>query len=379
MLGSLLLARQLSPFEFAAVALFLAFTQVGTSLGMAGAETIVVRHSLAPTLRLLGTVALAACSVAAALSVVGYLGYDMSAWLAAVTFAAIVASAIVRLDAAFFQSGQKFRISLFLHQSYNFALLAAAVCALLLGLSEAIVPCVLMTVSFVVMAAWGWRSAARSYAVGREPVARYPWQEAWPVLGIAAAGVLALQAERLLIPPLLSVELLATYAVLAAVAGSPFQMLMVGVGYTMMPRLKNSSSLSQRRHIVRNEALLVALAASAAAAFVLLLASWLAELITAGKYTLSIGLVAAVVISGVLKVVNGFLSAVLRALGTARDLQRLNLSAWLGLILTVLAAVPAARYGLTGLVLAVGVGWLVRSVLVVRPVIRALSPGERET
>jgi hypothetical protein len=105
----------------------------------------------------------------------------------------------------------------------------------------------------------------------------------------------------------------------------------------------------------------------------LLLAPWLAELLTAGKYTLSIGLVAAAVFSGWGKVVNGFVSAVVRALGTAHDLRSLNVSGWLALVFTVIVAIPAARYGLIGLVVAVGLGWLLRSILVIRAVIAALS------
>jgi hypothetical protein len=101
MVGTLLLARQLPALEFAGIALFLAFAQVGTTLGMAGAETIVVRHGLAPTRRLLATVAGTASFVAVVLSIVSYAAYDTRWPLAAITFAAIVASAILRLDAAF--------------------------------------------------------------------------------------------------------------------------------------------------------------------------------------------------------------------------------------------------------------------------------------
>jgi O-antigen/teichoic acid export membrane protein len=373
MFGSLLLARQLSALEFGSVALFLAFSQVGTSLGTAGGETIVMRHALSPTLRLLGTVTVFATIVGAVLFLVGHIVYEMSLELAAITLAAIVASAVVRVAAAFYQSRQKFRVSLFLHQSYNFVLLAVAVAALLLGTQGAVVPCVLMTVCFGLMAAWGWRASAKSYADSPSPPIRYPWKEALPVLGFGAASVLSLQAERLLIPQLLSVEVLAVYAVLAALAGSPFQMLMVGVGYTMMPRLKNSKSAAQRRKIVRNEALLVTLVAVSSAAVVIPLAPFLAELLTDGKYALSETLVAVVAVNGLVKVVNGFFSAVLRALGTTRDLQLLNYSSWIGLVVALGAAIPGSRFGLVGLILAVGFGWLTRSLLLIPATKRVLA------
>jgi O-antigen/teichoic acid export membrane protein len=373
MLGSLLLARQLSPVEFAGVALFLAFNQVGTSLGTAGADTIVVRHKLSPNLRLLGTVTMFACLVGAVLFVVSGTAYDMSLALAALIFAGIVASTIVRVEGAFYQSKQKFRVSLFLHQSHNFVLLAVALAALILGFQEAVVPCALMTMCFPLMAVWGWRALTRSFAGSQNSASPYPWKEAWSIISYVAAGALSLQAERLLIPQLLSVELLATFAVVAALAGSPFQMLMIGVGYTMMPRLKNSKSLQQARLIVRNELLLVSLVALSGGALVLLFAPLLAELLTAGKYTLSDTLVVAAVLTGICKVLNAFVSAVVRALGTARDLQRLNHSAWFGLAVTVLAALPGARFGLVGLMLAVGLGWLVRSIVVIPAAVAVLT------
>jgi hypothetical protein len=48
-------------------------------------------------------------------------------------------------------------------------------------------------------------------------------------------------------------------------------------------------------------------------------------------------------------------------------------SAWVGLVFAVIVAVPAARYGLVGLVVAVGLGWVVRSILVVPAAFAALS------
>jgi O-antigen/teichoic acid export membrane protein len=377
MAGNLVLARQLSALEFAGVALFLTFTQIGTTFGTAGAETVITRHGLSPNLRLLVTLVTFASIVAVVLFVVCLAVYEMTPALAAVTFAAIVSSAIVRVEAAFYQSRQKFRVSLLLLQAYTFVLFAVGVGAFFLGMQGAFLPCALMTACFVLVAIWGWHAADRSYTAAQRVDTPYPWAEAWPLIGLGAAGVLSLQAERLLIPQLLSVELLANYAVLAALASAPFQMLMTGVGYTMMPRLKNSASLQHRRKIVRNELLVVSLIALTGAAFVLLLAPFLARVFTAGMYTLSDDLVAAAVVTGLGKVVNGFASAVLRALGTTRDLQRLNVSAWLGLVVAVAAAVPAAAFGLVGIVLAVGLGWFARSAMLLPSLVSVLAEPSR--
>jgi hypothetical protein len=70
---------------------------------------------------------------------------------------------------------------------------------------------------------------------------------------------------------------------------------------------------------------------------------------------------------------NGFASAVVRALGGTRDLQLLSYSAWLALAVAVLAAIPAARYGLVGVVLAGSVGWLARLIVLLPAMFRVLA------
>jgi O-antigen/teichoic acid export membrane protein len=373
MLGNVLLARQLSPLEFAGVALYLAFNQVGTTLGAAGSETLVVRHQLAPSRRLLGTVTAFTCAVGAGLLLIGVVVYDMSLVLAAITFVGILASAIVRVEGAHYQSKQRISTSALLIQTLNFAVLGVAIIALLLELETALIPCLLITLCFPVAAVWAWRALTRSFGENRDRSTPYPWSEAWPIISIGAAGVLALQAERLLIPQLLSIELLATYAVLAALASAPFQILMFGVGHAMMPSFKNNESLEERRRIVRHELMLISLIAVPGGAVILLLAPTLAELLTAGKYSLSTTLVAATVLTGLGKVAYGFLAAIVRAVGTTQDLRRLNFAAWFGLAIGAVAAIPASRFGLTGLVLAVGLGWAIRSIFLLPAVLAALT------
>jgi len=373
MLGNVLLARQLPPLEFAGVALYLAFNQIGTTLGAAGAETLIVRHQLAPSRRLLGTVTAFTCAVGAGLFLIGTIVYEMSLVLAAITLVGILASAIIRVEGAYYQSKQRISTSALLIQTLNFALLGVAIIALLFKLETALIPCLLITLCFPVAAAWAWRTLTASFGQSHDRSTPYPWYEAWPIISIAAAGVLALQAERLLIPQLLSVELLATYAVLAALASAPFQILMFGVGHAMMPRLKNNESLDERRRIVRHELALISLIAVPGGAIIFLVAPTLAELLTAGKYSLSTTLVGVTVLTGLGKVAYGFLAAIVRAIGTTRDLRRLNFAAWFGLAIGALAAIPASRFGLTGLVLAVGLGWAVRSILLLPAVLAALT------
>ena len=59
--------------------------------------------------------------------------------------------------------------------------------------------------------------------------------EGLSLLGITAAALLLMQLERLLAPRLLSLEDLARFAVVATLVGSPFRMLQMGAGYTLLP------------------------------------------------------------------------------------------------------------------------------------------------
>jgi O-antigen/teichoic acid export membrane protein len=152
---------------------------------------------------------------------------------------------------------------------------------------------------------------------------------------------------------------------------------MFGVGHAMMPNLKNNESLDERRRIVRHELKLVSLIAVPGGIVILLLAPTFAELLTAGKYTLSTTLVGATVLTGLAKVAYGFLAAIVRAIGTTQNLRRLNFAAWFGLAIGAIAAIPASRSGLIGLVLAVGLGWAIRSILLLPAVLAALKRREQ--
>ena len=102
-----------------------------------------------------------------------------------------------------------------------------------------------------------------------------------------------MQLERLLAPRLLSLEDLARFAVVATLVGSPFRMLQMGAGYTLLPRLRAATSPHARWKLVRHEALAVALIGGAGGVILLSAAPWIADRLLAGKYELSTGLMVA--------------------------------------------------------------------------------------
>ena len=61
--------------------------------------------------------------------------------------------------------------------------------------------------------------------------------------GLAASGLLLVQLERLVLPHLLPLSDLALYGVLGAIAGSLFRVLQMGVGFSLLPRLRAASGM----------------------------------------------------------------------------------------------------------------------------------------
>ena len=361
--AALLLARQLPELQFAYVALFLAFLDIGAPVGAGGADTVVVRYNLAATAalrsRVLGTALLTALLV----FFVSHQYYDFSIPLSLVAALAIVAGAYNRVAASIWQSLHRFRFALLQLQSSHVVLAVLAVIAIALGWQAALAICALHVTYIALIGAIGWRKSRKSRPQDPPGLPRYPWRECLPIVLIAAGAQLAMQTERLLIPHLLRIDDLALYGVLAAVVGSPFQMLSIAVGYTLMPRLKALGSDERRNTALRNEALLVLPLAATGALLAWLLGPWIAHLFVGDKFQLTTPLILAAILVGLGKVVNAFPATIVKTLGVSADLNWLSIIGWFGLAVSVTAAWSLAPWGLPGLLVGVAVGWAVRIIL----------------
>jgi hypothetical protein len=91
--------------------------------------------------------------------------------------------------------------------------------------------------------------------------------EAWSAVSFIGAGMILSSLERLIALGLLALSVLATFSLLATIAGSPFQMLHQGIGYTLVPGLRNAANRAVRRRVLAHEGL-VAVATCIAAALV---------------------------------------------------------------------------------------------------------------
>ena len=355
-LGNLLLARALPPAQFGVFTLFVALVQIGASLAPIGLEGQVNRRPgrvVSPGRPLLTSVV-----VATVTAILAWTLYQMDAALVIALLVSITAGGASHVASAIFQSRLRFGMALSLSQGLAVALLGMGAVAAIAGGAKPEVLAALVALYYVMSSTVGWGILARERAPGAS--GEHSFLEGLSLLGITAAALLLMQLERLLIPRLLTLEDLATFAVVATLAGSPFRMLQMGAGYTLLPRLSAASTPEERQQLVRREAVAITLIGSAAALAILFVAPWIAGWLLAGKYHLSTALMIAALMSGAVKLVDGFATTVVWALGSPRQLAFLNWVSWTCAGIGVIAAWLGARWGLIGLMYGVTFGWVCR-------------------
>jgi O-antigen/teichoic acid export membrane protein len=355
-LGTLLLARVLPPTQFGVFTLFLALVQIGASLAPIGLEGQVNRRPggvLSP-----GRPLLTSMIVAAATALVASTLYRMDEAFIAALVISITAGGISRVASAIFQSRLRFALALSLSQGLAVALLGMGTVAVIAGGADPRLLAAFVAGYYVVSAGVGWGMVAREKPEGRTEA--HSFLEGLSLLGITAAALILNQLERLLAPRLLTLEDLATFAVAATLVGSPFRMLQMGAGYTLLPRLSAASTPEERRQLVRREAAVVILIGGGAALVILFTAPWIARWLLAGKYVLSTALIIAALVSGTVKLADGFATTMVWALGSPRQLAFLNWVSWTCAGVGVAAAWLGARWGLIGLMYGVTVAWVCR-------------------
>jgi O-antigen/teichoic acid export membrane protein len=355
-LGNLLLARALPPAEFGVFTLFLALVQMGASLAPIGLQGQVNRHparavSLARLLVTSSLVGLAIAAVASAL-------YGMESALLVALFVSITAGGCTLVASAVFQSRLRFAAALSLSQSFALVLLALGAAAVVTGGLPLWVLGALVAGQYVLLSIVGWGLLGPHRPQG--PAEGHSLWEGLSLLGITAAALLLMQLERLLAPRILSLEDTARFAVVATLVGSPFRMLQMGAGYTLLPRLRAATSPRARWRLVRHEALAVTLIGGAGGTTLLLAAPWIAEHLLAGKYQLSTGLMIAALVSGVAKLADAIATTMVWALASARQLAMLNWVSWACAGVGVAAGWLGSRWGLIGLMYGVTAAWICR-------------------
>lgn len=354
--ANLLLARELPAEQFALITLLVALSTLGYHLAPCGLDGVVLRGRVDAGWPLLKRAAVVALSIGLVTGLAAVSFYGVTAGLAALLFASTTAGGLMLIASAKFQSERRFVISLGLTaMAPNLLLLAGAVATIAADWQTADLAIEILSFGFAAAAALGWflvlreRSRARALAV--------PWSEAFVLAGVSAAGMLFIQLERLVIPYVLTVEDLALFGVLGAIAGSLFRLLQMGVGFSLLPRLRSAATVFQRRALITRELRFAVVIAAVGGAAIFVLTPAIERWFLAGKYHLSTALLAAALFSGIGKIAHAFARATATALATPRELALVNAAGWLSAALALGAAVAAAPWGLTGVVYAIGCGW----------------------
>jgi len=249
-----------------------------------------------------------------------------------------------------------------LTQSPNLMLLVAALAVVAFNSREAWLPIVISTLGFLLAATYGWWVLFRERPTKQGHGDWFPWGEALSIAGLNAAGLVLLQLDRLIIPQVLPVHDLATYGVLAAIVGSLFRVLQMGVGYTLVPRLRAAPTVDVRRRLITHEAQLVGAIVVAGSVVIWFVTPLVERWFLQGKYHLGAALMLAALVSGVAKIINAFTKATVTALASPAEVSVVNLLGWASVALAVPAAVFGARWGLVGVIYGVSLGWLTRAV-----------------
>ena len=361
--ANLILARVLPEHEYAVVTLVVALLNIGFFIAPAGLDGVVNRMHLEAGPRLLRRLLPPALATAALFAAIGAGAYHTTPALTLLIFVGVLAGGALVVAAAQFQSEQRFGPSLALLQSTNIVLLLAALVTLSTGNTAAELPIVVLVAGTTAGAVWGWVVLFRERHAKPHRSVDIPWRDAFAFVGMQVSGLILIQLERLILPHVRPMSDLATYGVLASVAGSLFRVLQMGVGYSLMPRLRRAPDLRARRRLVAKELRLVAavvvLGSGAIAVVVPLVERWF----LAGKYHLTAALVLATIVGGIAKIANAITKAAATALASPRELSLANVSGWLTVGIAAAAAVVGARWGLAGVIYGVSLGWALRAVV----------------
>ena len=360
-LGNLILARVLPKEEYGRISLALAIIMIGILTGPIGAQVIVNRHRTDPNRRLLARTLSTSALVALGLTLGAGALYPLDLPLLGAMLCAIVAGGCNLVAVGHYQSRQRYTLSLLLSASSSLSLLTAGIVSAIVRPATALVPAAVFAACVWVSPGIGWWNAFRDRTGLDYPDPPFPWGEGLAAVGTIGAGMVLATIERLVIPRALGLPDLATFSVLTTLAGSPFQMLNQGVGFALLPSLRGAQHAADRRRVLEHELLVVVGACVLSGVVVWWVTPLVLHHVLVGRYILPGSLILAAVAVGALKPLGAVAVAAVNAVGSARDLAVLGGIAWAACAIGFVGAWLGVRWGLTGLVYGVGVGWLLRA------------------
>jgi O-antigen/teichoic acid export membrane protein len=359
--ANLILAWALPEREYGLVALVVALTNIGVGIGPLGLTGVVNRYAIRADRKLLEYGLVGAVITALVMTGLGYVVYAFSAGVLTAMAAATLAGSLTLLAAAPFQMRHQFVLSTTLGQLGNLGLAGAAITVLVAGVHSPLLTLFLIGATYAGTAAWSWRRLLRLGDGGSRQITPADWSDAISTAGAATAGLLLVQLERLLIPNLLSLESLATYGVVAAIALAPFRPLELAAGFTLLPRLRATSNLETRRRLLRKEAVFLGVLCVGGSLAIGVLTQPVIAWLYGTRLDIPATLVVAVIASGVIRVTAAVIRAATIAFCSSRQMWVLAWLTWVGVGLSVIGAVYGAHWGVTGIIYGISIGTAMRT------------------
>ncbi len=353
----LLLAKFLPIAEYAVITLTLAILNLAKQFGPVGAQGVVLRQQLPPHRSMLIRVIVSAAIFGVVVAVAAAAVYGLDTSLVLLIAAGSVAGSSTVVAATYLQSKLKLGRGIILGQCGNIFTLLAAVTIILVDLKSAAVAIGVVVLGYAGVAFWSWSRLLGGRA-GDSTTQDYSWREALGFLLVSGAVPFLAQSERLLIPQLLSLEDLATYGVLAAIIISPYRTLQMGAAFATLPRLRAADSIHEQRLLLKKEALILLVLVLAGALLLAWLTPLLIKLIYQDKFAIDDGLILAAIGVGAIRSFCGLAKGAALALCPTEQLSSMGYLIWLCPAIAVAGAAFGAEWGLTGLVLGIGSGWV---------------------
>ena len=372
-LGNLILARTLPAQEYGLISLVIGIVAVAGLTAPLGLDLVIGRRGLRLDSRLRRGILSISTAVGLVTAAVSAVVYRLDGALLICILVTTIASGLMQSSAAHFQGRQRFGPAVWIVQLSNWTLLFAALLTALAGFETAARSCAVLALTSAIGGAAAWVLAARQDGRGTSRQTSAPREasvparallgEAFSLVTIHTSNAVFLQLERLLLAPIVGVQALALFGVVAALVASPFRMLQMAVLFTLIPNLRHAADVEERRRLLRREMLLVAGAIGAGSVVIWSVAPPLAHWFLSGRYDLSASLMGAALVSGVLKLCSAFATGTVIALAEDKGLRTLSAVSWATLGLSVVGAFAAAPWGLVGVLYGISAGWLVRSLI----------------
>jgi len=367
--ANLLYAGALSPADFGRLSLFQSLVTVGSVLAPIGYDSMIARKEVAPNQSIGRLTFLLALPAAAAVAILSLLIYHLPPMLLLLLVGGIISGAVTRFASSFDRAMIRLKRAQLVLQLPFVGFLVGALVLLGTRGHDWVAAAGVLAAAYAAAAIVGLgrlrtsrRELDRAWSENASAGLKELWPKASAFFGIAAAGIMLVHFERLLIPKVLSLTDLATFGVAATLVGSPYRLLQGGFSYALLPRLRAARNALEARRLIVGELRLAAVLGGGGGVLLALTGGPLIHFLYNGKYEASLPLVGAIVLSGCAKILTGILAAAIGALGDGTLLHRYNTISWVGNLLAFGVAVWASRFGVVGVVLGTSTGWWFRVV-----------------